>query len=459
MKRKAHPARTLVVLVAWGIVAVVTSGIAALTTTEGVIADAYVVRLYRFLGDEPRTRIALSRLLNGLTVSSPFRPHLELLHAELRDGADFRWLFDKATRVLLRLGQTADARRFVNRWASFDHTAPAITRAIEIDVADQKVAAALARCRGLPDDLRADPLLGLTCADAAHAADDIDLARDLTRRVRDNAASSPRPLLAAHAAARDADDAIKEGRVGPARDAVARGLRAIGTFDPATLAIELRPLVIRLILTDVRLGHLDAPARAKRLLLAISVVEKTPELLGVTRELLAGALGRHANVYDTVAKSAAGLMGASSEFAEWWRRTGLSAESPDAAQLRDQRVETLARRPQPPRPFYLRLSLADAGDRIHNIGLFVPFGFFLFVAFRLSTRWTRVFCSATTLIVATAIATGLESVQYLWIPRRHADVNDVWTASVGALIGVVIVVAFSLLARIGRPRDKKRGSQ
>jgi hypothetical protein len=456
MSRKARPTRTLVAFATWLLLATVSAGIVALTTTEGVIADSYVVKLYRFLGDEQRIRVALSRLLNGLTVSTPHRPHLDLLFAELRAASESRWLFDKATRVLLRLGHIADARRFMERWETFDGSAPAITRALEIAVADKRAAVALERCKLLAENLRSDPSLALTCADIAAAAEAPDLAREFTLHVRDNAMSSTKPLLAAHIAARDADDAVRENRLTLAREAIARGLRAIGTFEPTTLAIELRPVVIRLLLADARIRQLDPPTAAKRLLLAVSVIEKTPELAGVTREFLAGAISRHAEIYDAVAASATAFVKASPEFAEWWSRTGLSASAPDAAQLREQRIETLARIRRPARDFSLRFSIADLPDRIHNVGLFAPFGLVLFLALSLSTRLGGFSRGTTTLLAATGFAALLEAIQFVWIPRRHADINDVWTATVGALIGVLVVVAFAGLARLARRTLRRR---
>ena len=214
--------------------------------------------------------------------------------------------------------------------------------------------------------------------------------------------------------------------------------------------------MIRLLLSDARLGHLDAHGIAKRLLLAVSVVEKTPELAGVTREFLAGAIARNGEVYDAAAASATALVKASPDFAAWWGRTGLSTDAPDAAQLREQRVETLARVRPPARQFELRFSIADLPDRLHNIGLFAPFGFLLFLALRLSTHLGRLSSGAATLFVATAFATALEAIQYLWIPRRHADINDIWTATTGALVGTIIVIAFSQLGRLAHRATKKR---
>lgn len=187
----------------------------------------------------------------------------------------------------------------------------------------------------------------------------------------------------------------------------------------------------------------------------MAVVEKNPALAGVSRELLAGALERHADVYNTVASSASALVKASPEFAAWWARTGLSTESANGVQLTAQRLETLARAPAPPRPFDLRFSTADFPDRIHNIGLFVPFGALLVLALGLSTRLSGFARVLFGLLAATTFATALETVQYFWIARRHADINDIWTAAVGAFLGGAIVVAFTRLTHLKRGPARK----
>lgn len=122
-------------------------------------------------------------------------------------------------------------------------------------------------------------------------------------------------------------------------------------------------------------------------------------------------------------------------------------------------ISTLTRRAGATSPGYLQLSpfatlrkyLHDPADLLiylaGNVALFIPLGFFLYLAVR---RWMLV-CTALTVLVSV----GVEILQ-LPIYSRSSDIDDVITNGLGGLIGVLLAGLFlkllSLRSGLWMPR-------
>jgi len=123
-------------------------------------------------------------------------------------------------------------------------------------------------------------------------------------------------------------------------------------------------------------------------------------------------------------------------------------------------ISTLTRRAGATSPGHLQLTpfgtlsryLHDPADFLiylaGNVALFVPLGFFLYLAVRRS----MVLCTA----VATLVSVGVEILQ-LPIYSRASDIDDVITNGLGALIGVVLGVVVLRIAPFRQRRDSGLG--
>jgi hypothetical protein len=121
-------------------------------------------------------------------------------------------------------------------------------------------------------------------------------------------------------------------------------------------------------------------------------------------------------------------------------------------------ISTLTRRAGATSPGYLQLTpFATLRKYVHdpadlliylagNVALFIPLGFFLYLAAR---RW-MLLCTGVTVLVSV----GVEILQ-LPIYSRSSDIDDVITNGLGGLIGVVLAylgLAFLKLLGLGMPR-------
>jgi glycopeptide antibiotics resistance protein len=76
-------------------------------------------------------------------------------------------------------------------------------------------------------------------------------------------------------------------------------------------------------------------------------------------------------------------------------------------------------------------------ENVSNVALFLPLGLVLAVRIRPVRAWA----------LATVVSACCETAQ-LWIPSRHASVLDVAMNSIGAALGVGIVMVHRRLARV-----------
>ncbi len=118
-------------------------------------------------------------------------------------------------------------------------------------------------------------------------------------------------------------------------------------------------------------------------------------------------------------------------------------------------ISTLTRRAGATSPGYLQLTpFATLRKYVHdpadlliylagNVALFIPLGFFLYLAVR---RWMLV-CTALTVLVSI----GVEIFQ-LPIYSRSSDIDDVITNGLGGLVGVVLAWIFLQLLGLWMPR-------
>ena len=86
-------------------------------------------------------------------------------------------------------------------------------------------------------------------------------------------------------------------------------------------------------------------------------------------------------------------------------------------------------------------------DAIQNVAGYIPFGFFLALAPRIATPFTRV---AAALSIGALMSFAMETLQ-MWLPSRDASIVDFTTNSAGALIGGV---GGAMLAAAHRTRDR-----
>ena len=82
-----------------------------------------------------------------------------------------------------------------------------------------------------------------------------------------------------------------------------------------------------------------------------------------------------------------------------------------------------------------------------NVALFIPFGAFAAWLLPVGSRWLGV-------AAAIAVSSGAEIAQAMLLPDRVASVRDVAANSIGAAVGVLLVViAARRSARPGHPGD------
>lgn len=87
-------------------------------------------------------------------------------------------------------------------------------------------------------------------------------------------------------------------------------------------------------------------------------------------------------------------------------------------------------------------------ERLANVAMFVPVGFFIALLLSGPRRWLA-------LLVAPAASVLIETTQLLLLPQRFATVTDVVTNSLGGWVGVGIA---ALMMRVLHARDRERAS-